>query len=474
MILRHACASILLALCLHHAQAVAEAATLSPCTLPELAEPAHCGEIELPENPDRPSGRQLKIAVAVVPATSGRALPDPIVVLMGGPGEDAIGLAAHFARQFAVLRENRDLLLIDQRGTGRSNALRCDLYDPRAPAANLRDLFPAHAVKACAHALSQIADLTQYSYANFVRDLEQVRQALGYDKLNLFAGSYGTRAAQIFVRAFPDSVRTVFFWSVVPIDVVTPITMAKVSEAAFESTFDACTADPLCHAAFPNVSQEFDRIVTELESGTVLVSAAALAHKAPLGRGRVVEWLRAQVYRPPTAAALPWLIHRAHAGDWTPIVEGILAQVEGLDTAFGIGLFFSITCADDMAFASEGAILAASESTALGDYRVRQQQAACEHWPTASPLPDYRKPVRSAVPAMFASGDLDGASPLWFVERVAPGFPNRVEVVQHGQGHTEWNECLGRLYQRFVEHGGVQGIDPSSCKPMPRPRFKTR
>ncbi len=465
--------SIGLALFLSQSQVAAETVALSPCTLPELAESARCGEIEVPENPDRPGGRQLKIAIAVVPATSGHALPDPIVVLMGGPGEDAIRLAPYFAQQFAALREERDLLLVDQRGTGRSHALLCDLHDPGAPAPNLRDLFPAHAVKACADALGQVADLTQYTYAHFANDLEQVRKALGYGKLNLFAGSYGTRAAQVFVRDFPDSVRTVFFWSVVPIDVVTPITMAKVSESAFEGTFNACAADAACHAAFPDVAREFDRMVAELESGAVQVYVPGLTDKAPLGRGRVVEWLRAQGYRPPTAAALPWLIHRAHSGDWTPIVEGILAQVEGLDSAFGFGLFFSITCADDMAFASERAIADSSESTALGDYRVRQQQAACEHWPTASMPPAYREPVRSAAPAMFASGDLDGASPLWFMERVAPGFSNRVEIVQRGQGHTEWNDCLGRHYERFVESGSVRGIDPTSCKPVPRPPFRT-
>ena len=279
--------SIGLALALCQSHAVAETVDLSPCTIPELAEPARCGEIEVPENPDRPGGRQLKIAIAVVPATSGRALADPIVPLMGGPGEDAISAGAHFARMFATLRVERDLLLVDQRGTGKSSALRCKLYDPEAPATSLREFFPVPAVEACARELSPKADLTQYTYAHFARDLEQVRKDLGYQKLNLFSGSYGTRAAQVFVRAFPDSVRTVYFWSMVPIDVVTPMTMAQASQAAFESTFDACAADSACHAAFPNIAREFDQVVAALESGSVRVSVAGVAEKAPLSRGRV-------------------------------------------------------------------------------------------------------------------------------------------------------------------------------------------
>ena len=199
-----------------------------------------------------------------------------------------------------------------------------------------------------------------------------------------------------------------------------------------------------------------------------------MTKNAPLGRGRVVEWLRAQLYRPQTSASVPWLVHRAYSGDWSPIAEGILAQAKNLDDAYGLGLFFSITCAEDMAFLREGEIAAASEDTALRDYRVRQQQVACRHWLKATLPAEYRTPVRSSVvPAMFSSGDLDGGSPLWFMERVASGFSNRVELIARGQGHTEWNDCLGGLYQRFVESGDVKGIDPSSCKGVPRPPFRT-
>ena len=470
---RRISASTALALFLCQSHAAAETVALSPCTLPELVEPARCGEIEVSENPDRQGGRQLKVAIAVVPATSGRALSDPIVPLMGGPGEDALSAGHHFARMFEGLRVDRDLLLVDQRGTGMSSALRCKLHDSDAPAKSLLEFFPAPAVEACARDLSPRADLTQYTYAHFARDLEQVRKDLGYLKLNLFSGSYGTRAAQVFVRNFPESVRTVYFWSSVPIDVVAPMTMAKASQAAFEYTLDACTADTECHAAFPNIDREFEQAVASLESGAVRVSVPGLAEKLPLSRGRTVEWLRSQLYRPQTAAAVPWLIHRAHAGDWSPMVEGILQQAQSIDAAYGLGLYFSITCAEDMAFAREDEITSTSKGTALGEYRVRQQKNACDRWPKATLPSGYREPVRSAVPAMFSIGDLDAASPLWFQERVAAGFSNRVEFVARGQGHTEWNDCLGQHYEHFVKSGSIRGIDPTSCKPMPRPPFRT-
>jgi pimeloyl-ACP methyl ester carboxylesterase len=162
---------------------------LSSCALAGLSEPARCGTLSVAENPDKPAGRRLAIGVAVIPAIGGHAHPDPIVVLMGGPGEDAIGSAADSAARFAPLRRDRDILLVDQRGTGRSNALHCDLFSAEHPEVSLRDLFPVDAVARCARILGANADLTQYNYDRFADDLEQVRHALGYGQLNLFSGS---------------------------------------------------------------------------------------------------------------------------------------------------------------------------------------------------------------------------------------------------------------------------------------------
>lgn len=446
---------------------------LAPCKLPELDTPARCGELRLPENPELPQGRQLRIAFAVVPATGARALPDPIVPLMGGPGEDTLSAAGVMAERFHGLRDERDLLLVDQRGTGQSSALRCHLHDPGNAAQNLHHLMPPAAVQACGRELARNADLTQYTYLHFARDLEAVRIALGYGPLNLSAGSYGTRAAQVYLRAYPDSVRTAYMGSVVPIDVVTPLTMAKASQALFESTLDSCAAESGCRAAFPRLRDEFDQTLERLDAGSVQVAVPGSTTVAPVGRGRYVEWLRSRLYRPGTAAQVPWLIHQAHAGNWSPVVDGIFAQAREIDAAYGFGLFYSITCAEDIAFMREGDIEASSGNTFLGDYRVRQQQAACEHWPKATLPKGYRDPIHSPVPTMFVSGDLDAASPLWFTGRVAPGFANRIEIVARGQGHTEWSDCIGKSYQRFVESGSARHID-SSCESVPRPPFRTR
>jgi pimeloyl-ACP methyl ester carboxylesterase len=350
---------------------------LATCKLPEFDEPARCGELRVPENPALPHGRLLTVAFAVLPATGTRTLPDPIVPLMGGPGEDALSAAGAMAERLRSLRHDRDLLLVDQRGTGRSGALRCRLHDPGDAEQNLRHLMPPEAVETCARELAHNADLTQYTYLHFARDLEAVRTALGYGRLNLFAGSYGTRAAQVFVRAYAESVRTAYMGSVVPIDVVTPLTMAKASQAMFESTLDACAAEAGCRVAYPRLREEFDETLERLDAGLVKARVPGSPSVAPIGRGRYVEWLRSRLYRPETAAQVPWLIHEAHSGNWSPVVESILAQAREMDSAYGFGLFFAITCAEDIAFMREDEVEESSDGTFLGDFRVRQQQTAC-------------------------------------------------------------------------------------------------
>jgi pimeloyl-ACP methyl ester carboxylesterase len=393
-------------------------------------------------------------------------------VLQGGPGEDAISSASFYAERFAPLLDHRDLLLVDQRGTGKSGALPCQLFSTEAPAVNLLDLFPVPAVKRCAQQLAAHADLTQYSYPRFAADLEQVRRSLGYGPLNLYAGSYGTRAAQVYMRSYPAGVRTAYFGSAVPIDAANPLPFAKTAQAAIEKLFAACSADAACRHAFPQFPEEFGAILSRLQSGTVHVTIPGRATPAPLDRGRVAEWIRSRLYRPKSAALLPWIVHRAFAGDWDPLVKQLLADAHEADSSLSFGLFLSITCSEDVAFVREQDVPAATQDTFLRDYRLRQQQAACRQWPHSALPKDYRTPVRSSVPTLFVSGDADGATPLWYTEHVAAGFSKRVQLIAKGQGHTEWSDCIAQLYARLVRGGAVAGLK-AACPATPRPAFKT-
>ena len=293
----------------------------------------------------------MAIHFAIVPALSAHALPDPVALLMGGPGEDAISDAADAAAQFAAIRSDRDILLVDQRGTGQSAALHCDLYDPQDPPTSLVNIFPRRAVETCEKRLQAKADLTRYTYDYFARDLEQVRQALGYGPLNLFAGSYGTRAAQVYMRAYPQSVRTAYLGSVVPIDLPSPLTFARTAQTALDHMIQDCQEDDACQAAFPD-RRDATIMFARLQGAQVRISLPG-GGQAALGRGRVAEWVRSRLYRPGSAATLPKLFHQAVSGNWTPIMEGVLAQAREADNSLSFGLFFAITCSEDIAYVRE-------------------------------------------------------------------------------------------------------------------------
>jgi hypothetical protein len=261
---------------------------------------------------------------------------------------------------------------------------------------------------------------------------------------------------------------------VVPIDISAPLTMAKTAERAINNTFAACENDIDCKTAFPKLYKEFQAIVDRLQSGNVHVEVSGSSTSAAINRGRVMEYFRALAYRPSSAAALPWMIHRAFLNDWKPIVDGILSQAQSIDANLSIGLLFSITCNEDIAFINEEEIAAQTAETVLGDYRLRQQQAACKEWPKVSLPTDYRSPLKTAVETLFVSGDRDGATPLWFTEHSAADFSNKAEIIARGQGHTEWSDCINGVYQQFVSSGSARSIAGSTCEAIPPPPFKTQ
>jgi pimeloyl-ACP methyl ester carboxylesterase len=445
---------------------------LESCSVPGVERSARCGAIEVLENPDQPGSRKLEIHFILIPAANGRTRPDPIVPLLGGPGEAAIEAARIFVERFGPMLNDRDLLLVDQRGTGQSGALRCRFFSRGDPAESLENLFPPARVASCAKDLATHADLTQYSSRRFADDLEEVRRFLAYGPLNLVAGSYGTRAAQVFVRAYPSSVRTIYLGSVVPIDIAEPLPFAKAAQSTLERTFAACEADASCHSAFPHVRGEFSQIMERLASGRVSVKVPGYAGAVALSQGRVAEWFRSLLYRPSSAARLPWLIDRASKGDWDPIVKGILDDAQDADDDLSFGLFLSITCSEDVPFVREKEVAAATKNTFLGDWRLRQQQTACNVWPHSVVPASSREPIHTRIPTMFVSGDTDGGTPLWFTEHAALGFQNRVVIIMSNRGHTEWAPCTETLYQRFLNQGSVQGFDTAACSHLSRPPFK--
>src|SRR5580693_5750495 len=225
---------------------------LSSCRLAGVADDARCGVVEVFEDRAARSGRKIGIHLAVLPAKGPRREPDPIVVIPGGPGQDAVASARIFADLFAPARATRDLVLIDQRGTGASNPLNCKLPGSNEdPQGYLGDLIPLDAVRRCLQTLP--ADPALYTTPIAMEDLDEVRQALGYDRINLYGASYGTRAALVYMRAHPEHVRSAMLSGLVPTDMKIPLYQARDAQRAMDLLLDDCEADPACSRAFPGI-----------------------------------------------------------------------------------------------------------------------------------------------------------------------------------------------------------------------------
>src|SRR5262245_32071250 len=237
---------------------------LETCALPGI-ERVRCGTFRVPENRAQPDKRSIDLNVVVLAAKNAQRAADALFILQGGPGQAATTLAEFYAETFAGLRDTRDIVLVDQRGTGASNPLVCRLGGSKAdPGGYLGDIFPVNRVRACRAELERGADLTQYTTPIAMDDLEEVRAALGYERVDLYGTSYGTRAVLVYLRAHPERVRSMILKGVVPMSVIVPLPFAEDSQRALDLLLEDCAADATCAAAYPRPRAEFASIVDGL------------------------------------------------------------------------------------------------------------------------------------------------------------------------------------------------------------------
>jgi pimeloyl-ACP methyl ester carboxylesterase len=452
---------------------------LTPCHVPNLAEEVLCGTYSVWENRATKSGRKIELNIVVLPAKSPDPVPDPLVYLEGGPGYPVTGEAPGFAEFLPGIRAERDILLVDQRGTGRSHPLRCAQPGSDADLQGyLRDLFPLEALRACAKALD--VDPTLYTSDPAADDLDEVRAYLGYERLNLLGGSYGTRAAQVYMRRHPEHVRSAILDGYVIMDARMPLYLARQSQVALDKLFDDCADDPACRAAFPDPRGELRAVLARFDQGPARGTTPHPKTGKPvaltLGKGAFTSTLRSMQYSPNQAVRLPLYIHRAHQGDWAPFLRQAVGYFN--DPDWSIGLYLSVVCPEDTARidpAHPEIVARETAGTYLGDDRIRQQVAACAFWPTAKLPADFWEPVRSVAPVLLFSGWLDPATPPEWAAEAARNFPNSTLVAlrdsAHGFNGLSHPECWVRMVEDFVASGTAIGLDSSCVRNMKRPPF---
>jgi pimeloyl-ACP methyl ester carboxylesterase len=456
--------------------------TLASCDVPGLERKARCGTYEVFEDRRSGQGRRIGLKVVVVPASGGERLPDPLVYVTGGPGESATPAAAFLSREFRAVLERRDLLLVDQRGTGGSHPLNCSLYGPSDDLqAALGDFFPVDAVKRCRAELEPKADLGLYTTELAADDLEEVRQALGYGPLNLLGGSYGTRAILVFMRRHPASVRTATLEGVDPTNYPMTLNFARDAQRALDGVLGECAAEPACRAAFPDIAAEarqvFARLAAAPASASVLHPDSGEPREVSLSRDLAAEAVRYLLYQPGGASQLPAVLHAAAQGDYAPLAEFALYGRRTIVSSGSLGLYLSVTCAEDLPRVGEQEAVAAARGAFLGEYRYRQQRRACELWPRGRVTAGFAEPVASGAPTLLLSGEWDPVTPPSQAEDALAHLPNgrhvRIPHGAHGSSGLIGAECIPGLIAAFVEQGSVQSLDTSCVSQVRRPPFPT-
>jgi pimeloyl-ACP methyl ester carboxylesterase len=457
------------------AGAAAPRLTLGTCNDPELPKDARCGSYQVFENRAAKTGRKISLRVVVLPALGPDRRPDAVVAFAGGPGESSVEEGTFLSQELARLRQHRDFLLVDARGTGTS-PLECpELRDVQG---FLDGFVPAGKVRACGERLRKIADLSQYTTDNAVDDVDEVRAALGYPQVNIMGGSYGTRAVLVYLRRHPDRVRTAILDGVVPTHDRAPLFFARSTQKALDGLIAECAGDVGCARAFPHLENEIAAVLAAAGRQPVRVRLndprTGKPYEVRLSRAGVAQTLRYMLYDPSAAAELPLRVHLAAQGNWKPLAESGSSSARSLsllDNAF----FFGVTCAEDVPFIREEEIPAAVAGTFLGDFRIRRQQEACAVWPAAKIPASFLAPVTSDVPALVIAGERDPATPPSDGKEAARTLRHSKYVLIPDAGHGingfKGQECINGLYMKTIEDGSVDRLDTSCVAKMERPAF---
>jgi pimeloyl-ACP methyl ester carboxylesterase len=426
-----------------------------------------CGRFRVYENRDDPAGRTIDLAFVVLKALSDQGHTDAYTQFSGGPGAPTTGGASGMARRRADVRADRDILLIDHRGTGNSAALACDNPYPGGIRSRFQTVMPLDHVDACRDRLSRRTDLSQYTTPHAMDDLATLAEWLGYTALNINGGSYGTREAQIFTRRHPDMVRTIIMNGVAPVQDRIYVHHARYLQEALENMYAECEEQAACAEAYPDLEATTTQVLETATSSPRLVRAQGTM--LPFRIGPLSYALRGLLYG--QSGAVPARIYEAQGGSWQPLADYYVQRQSWVGTDVA-GYHYSVLCAEDIDPLTWPQIEEATAGTFMGDYLIAGYKRACERWPSAVMPDEYFQPVNSEKPALLLSGGRDPVTPVGGGNTMAEGWPNSLHVVVPNGGHGQGGPCISRMIVHLVQTGSVAGIDTSCVRRAPPTQFE--
>jgi len=452
---------------------------LSPCELEHpqrlTAVAADCGELLAPEDPTRPRGRQIRVAFARIPAVSRSKRPDPLFLLAGGPGMAATTFYAMTAPVFARIHRDRDIVLVDQRGTGKSNPLNCPGGDETELDNDGSALLDE--TRRCLQALNSRADVALYTTSVAVKDLDRIRQALGYQQINLYGVSYGTRVAQHYLRRYPQHTRSLVLDGIVPPEVSFGADIAIDAERSLERILARCARESACQGRFGDPRQDYHSLRATLRAHSAPVSVGdpstgELKH-FEFTTSHLATVLRLSIYSAEPTALLPLLLHETSSSkDFSRMAAQYLLLSQSYTDVIAVGMNNTVACTEDIPFYDPKNVdRAALERSFLGATQLDALLAVCKIWPRGPIDSDFHAPLHSAVPALLLSGSDDPITPPVYGDEAKRGLSNSLHVILQDFGHGQLAApCVDRVMERFIARASVAGLDVSCTrndKPTP-------
>jgi pimeloyl-ACP methyl ester carboxylesterase len=452
---------------------------LEACEWPGVPGDVWCGTLDVSEDRSVEGGRTIGLRVAVLPATgdSGPAA-DAVTFLAGGGVVPATRYMPFFANALPRLREGRDIVLVDQRGSGGSNALECELPEPHevedggGAGSQYQEAYVG-ALQACRDGIEGRADPNLYTTWNAADDLDAVRDWLGYEQLSLWGASYGTKVARVFMRRHPERVRVVVLHGVVPIERSMWPDLFLAADSAFGELIALCAVDASCARAYPDLETRFSDLVESLESHPVqlrvpLDDSPEDTVTVPFDRrslaGLVVGMLRSSR----AARALPSLVYQVSDGDYEQIAS---MQRPGTPSPIPRGVYLSIACTEELPRLTEEDIERVHRPTRLGSGEwFDEELRECEIWGSASVPDGFWAPVASDAPVFLVTGSEDYVTTPAYAEWVAGHLPNGSLRVVPQRGHDDIDPCVAGLIENFLIQGRDTEPDlgcPEDREPLP-------
>ncbi|GGI90196.1 alpha/beta hydrolase [Shewanella gelidii] len=443
----------------NHAQFVTQ-----PCYIDGLSERLQCGYITVPENPEQPNGKVIDVHFAVLPAIKNTHPQEALLAIAGGPGQSAIENAAGFDRMLNKVRQQRDILLIDQRGTGKSNLLQCEGEGFEGALAIDESTFnTAEETQKCLDTLTKDGtDVRQYGSINALHDFEAIRTHLGYSKLHIYGISYGTRMAQLYMRHYPQHLLTVTLDGVVPMQ-QSVIAIGDAIERGFDKLLQDCEANTLCQQQFPQLAVELSSVKADLAAQATISQVndplTGETTQLTMTLNKFLGALRMALYNPNVRALIPHAIHQAAQGNYQAIMGLYAMTIDS--TGIAMGMHTSVVCGEDWQRISPEFRAQVTRSY-FGKEMLSSFDQSCNVWQMPAAPADFSAAIDSDIPTLVLSGELDPATPPSWGEMAMEKLKNAKHFIAPYATHgVAYQSCGNDLIHQLVTQLSVETLDAS-------------